>query len=93
MLDLQTVLIVGRRRTDQLTEQSGHRFAFISEDPDIALRCGERDRPSKRRHSGDRIIAGHRKRSKHLDLDHAPRSAILGGSNEEAVEQREHLDP
>ena len=76
----------------QPAEQRGHRRALVGEDPYVALRAGEQERPGE---GGDRacLIAGggQRQRPQRADLDQAAGPVLGDRRGVQPVQQGERL--
>ena len=69
-------------------QQSGHRHALVHEDPDKALRLGQRERAAQRRHRGRNVpLRLEGQCLQHQDLEHASAPTAVLRRLQEPVEQ------
>ena len=84
--------LAGSLGRDQPAGQRGHRRALVGEDPDIALRAGQRERFGQGGHRGGFLAAGcQRQCPQRAGLDDAAGPALGGGRRVQPVQQRERL--
>ena len=84
--------LAGPLGPDQPGQQRGHRRALVGEDPDIALRAGQREHGGEGVHRvGVLAAGGQRERPQRTGLDHAA-GPVLGDCRVvQPVQQRERL--
>ena len=84
--------LAGPLGRDQPGQQRGHRRALVGEDPDIALRAGQREHVSEGVHRvGVLAAGGQRQRPQRAGLDHAADPVLGDRRGVQPVQQRERL--
>ena len=77
---------------DEPAEQRGHRRALVGEDPDVALRAGEHERPGQGRDRACFIAAGRQsQRPQRAGLDQAAGPVLGGRRGVQPVQQCQRL--
>ncbi len=84
--------VAGPLGRDQPAQQRGHRRSLVGEDPDIALRAGQRERIGEGVHRvGVLAAGGQRQRPQRAGLDHAADPVLGDRRRVQPVQQRERL--
>jgi hypothetical protein len=84
--------VVGRRPAEELAQQGGHRWAFIDEDPQVALGGSERERVGEAGQCGWFVVtSGMGERPQRLNFDDTAGPSLVGGQGVPASQERERL--
>ena len=81
--------LAGPLGRDQSAQQRGHRRPLVGEDPHVALRAGQGERPGQRGHRSRLLAAGReRQRPQRAGLDEAAGPVLGGRRRVQPVQQR-----